>query len=604
MKRLAEFIARFSNELSIALVLVIFFCHHGFFSNPKSELIKSDGFGYYSYLPAKFIYHDPSYTFLEKYHKENYESTGLQGFTNEVNGRKVNKYFIGVSVLLLPFFFLAHWLSMAFGFAPDGYSLLYQYFTGLGAIFYLWFGCRYCSRLMRMYGISQGTTAMVIPALVFGTLLFHYTVFEPSMSHVYSFAAISGFLYFTKKATLEHEGRHYFLAFIALGFIVLLRPVNILVVLAIPFLAGNKTVLLQTIFAFFKRKRTLFISVLGFALLVSIQLLAWHKQTGSALLWSYSGEGFYFSDPHIFGALFSYKKGLFVYTPIAFLALVGFFFLRKRLFELTSLFLFLLITVYVISSWHDWSYGMSFGYRPLTDHFAFVALLAGFAFQLLTPLILKGAYALLLLACIGLNQVQDFQYRHYILHWSIMSETKYWKVFLKTGDRFKGYLWDQMYYEDVHGNLLSSHTTDLESKKDPWEVPKPFSAGTAAHSGSQVSLTDSTNEYGATLVVKSGSIINKTGESYVRVKLWKYAEASDTGAFLVISIDSANGKNYSYWTIPFEKISWHKTSQWEEVRFGAPLKGHGDPDDIIKVYVWNPTRERLLLDDITVEFFR
>jgi hypothetical protein len=46
---------------------------------------------------------------------------------------------------------------------------------------------------------------------------------------------------------------------------------------------------------------------------------------------------------------------------------------------------------------------------------------------------------------IPINIIQSYQYKEYILHWIDMDKEKYWKVFLKTEDRFKGILWKKDY---------------------------------------------------------------------------------------------------------------------------------------------------------------
>src|SRR5689334_22308866 len=61
-----------------------------------NDAIRSDGIGYYSYLPALFIYHDATYHFCDTLWQTKYPnliSTGGSAFCNEIEGRKVNKYF-------------------------------------------------------------------------------------------------------------------------------------------------------------------------------------------------------------------------------------------------------------------------------------------------------------------------------------------------------------------------------------------------------------------------------------------------------------------------------------------------------------------------------
>ena len=42
---------------------------------------------------------------------------------------------------------------------------------------------------------------------------------------------------------------------------------------------------------------------------------------------------------------------------------------------------------------------------------------------------------------IPINIIQTYQYKEYILHWIDMDKEKYWQVFLKTDDKYKGLLW-------------------------------------------------------------------------------------------------------------------------------------------------------------------
>lgn len=604
LKKLIQLITRFSNELILIGALICFFNIYGFFNNKQSEIIVSDGFGYYSYLPAKFIYKDYSYSFLKENHKKHYRYTGLPDFTNQVNKKKVNKYFVGVAVLLLPFFLIAHWISVLFGYPPDGFSLIYQYFTALGGMFYLWVGCRYTARLMRLYMAPELLITFILGCLVFGTILYHYVVLEPSMSHVYSFAAIAAFLYYMKKLFLENNSKYLIAASIALGFVTIIRPVNGLVVLALPFLAGDPQTLLAGLLNIFKRFKMLLISLTVFGLIVFIQFLVWYDQAGVFIVWSYGDEGFDFSNPHLLGVLFSYKKGLFIYTPLAFLAVLGFFYLRKRSFELLSLLGFLFVTLYVMSSWHSWYYGMSFGFRPFIDYFAIVALLLYFAFEALRLLAVKIAFAALMLSSIYINQVQDYQYRNYILHWSTMTAEKYWKVFLSMDEKYRGYLWNILYYDDIEGKPLSKFSTDLERETSNWFPQKLISVGAFSHSGTKVCLTDSSNIYSTTLIIKSDSTLSRQENVYLRARFWKYSEEDVSKAAFIVSVDSANGKNYYYSAIAFERVCKTIPDTWQEVLFGAPLPRTNNFDDVIKIYVWNPTGKRMLLDDFEVEFLR
>ena len=135
--------------------------------------------------------------------------------------------------------------------------------------------------------------------------IFNYVFVEPAMSHVYSWCFISGFLYFIKSFLLEHKARDFYWAALFLGIIILIRPINGIVVLSIPFIA-------QEMFHFrrFFQVRLMLKSAAIVLSIVSIQLLLWKVQTGNYFIHSYKNEGFYFANPELFNCLFSFRNGI------------------------------------------------------------------------------------------------------------------------------------------------------------------------------------------------------------------------------------------------------------------------------------------------------
>jgi hypothetical protein len=109
--------------------------------------INGDGRGYYAYLPAIFIYHDLNFDFVKK--TDNVPEIFVGNFLNEKDGKKFDKYFIGVAVLLLPFFSIAYLLSVILGYSLDGYSQLFQYSVSFAALFYLTTGLFFIVRLLQ-----------------------------------------------------------------------------------------------------------------------------------------------------------------------------------------------------------------------------------------------------------------------------------------------------------------------------------------------------------------------------------------------------------------------------------------------------------------------
>jgi hypothetical protein len=163
------------------------------------------------------------------------------------------------------------------------------------------------------------------------------------------------------------------------------------------------------------------------------QLIYWKMQTGNFMYYSYSGEHFFFNHPRIWKGLFSFRKGWLLYTPMAALALAGFFFLKKNARPLLiPLYLYTFLNIWIVLSWWCWWYGGGFGLRAFIESFAFLAfpLAALWAWALK-----KGwvAYVGLMIVAgffIRLNLFQSKQYREGKLHWDSMSKAMYKATFL------------------------------------------------------------------------------------------------------------------------------------------------------------------------------
>jgi hypothetical protein len=169
-----------------------------------------------------------------------------------------------------------------------------------------------------------------------------------------------------------------------------------------------------------------------------IQLVIYKIQTDHFLIYSYNEEGFNFLSPHISDFLFSYRKGLFVYTPVFFISFAGAYFLYKenrvRFLFLTG---FLVILVYVFSSWWLWYYGGSFSQRVMIDYFVIPAMLIGYFLFNVKSIRIKRIYIGILTILLLVNIIQSEQYRIAHIEWSEMNKEKYWKVFLRVDKLIK-----------------------------------------------------------------------------------------------------------------------------------------------------------------------
>jgi hypothetical protein len=598
-----ETINGYLTPLIIAIALAIsFFASHGFFDNKKSAIIRSDGLSYYSYLPALFIYGDYSEGFVKEKFPKYYEGTGIPEYMQNVDGKSVNKYFFGTAVLMYPFFITAHWLSLYFKMPADGYSIFYQYLIGLSAVFYAFIGLFYCHRLLRLYSAGNRHSFLILLLLAFGTNLFFYSVVEATMSHAYSFAAVSAFLYYSKIIFERKNKSHIIPACIALGFVILIRPFNVLILLSLPFLAGSFSGFRDGLRFLLQNWRRTFTGILFLTIIVSLQCLIWYKQTGHFIVYSYTYERFYFRSPHLFKVLFSYQKGLFVYTPLTFLALAGMIvYFRQRRFESIAFVASFMIVAYIMSCWHEWYYGDSFGFRPMIEYLPLFAILLLFTLQQLRSTMIKRIFVLLLLMTIFVNQVQSYQYKNFILHWHLMSKYKYWKVFLKTDKKWAGYVWDNPEPADLKGKLILSSYNDFESDKNGWTNTSIKEVGDEAHSGKKITVLDAENIYSNTLLV-TDTMIFSASKPAVSVVGYIRGDLNMPGDLkLMISYENSGGVYYNNERI-IDKLSNDKNG-WKKFEVAAVLKKTEAKSDLIKVFLWNPEKNSYDIDDVEITFF-
>jgi len=396
-------------------------------------IIEADGKGYYAYLPAIFIYHDLNFSFFDEIENEKYKSEyHFYEYRIGAKGKVINKYYVGSAVAMAPFFLAGHFLSIITKQPLDGYSWYYTFMINIASLFWLFIACVYLLKILRLYNVKDKNITLILLAIVFGTNVFYYTVEEFAMSHIYSFAFINMFIFYLKKYFISLNPKLLPVLGFTLGMIFIIRPVNIIVLAALPFIAGSGKVL----FAGLRNKLTslpyLLVSGSLFILIVFIQLIIYKLQTGVFWVYSYGEEGFNLLNPHIFAILFSYKKGLFLYTPMLFISLTGLYFLyKKSKFESASLLIFLFFITYIFSSWWMWYYGGSFSSRVYIEYFAFFALMLGLTLENLKTLWVRRTYIGLMILFTLLCQIQTYQYRYYFIHWSDMDMEKYWDVFMR-----------------------------------------------------------------------------------------------------------------------------------------------------------------------------
>ncbi len=399
--------------------------------NNLQGVIFWDIINYYAYLPATIIYGDPGMNFIDDNPAEFQDKIWVQRMPN---GRYVNKMSMGMSVAYSPFFLMAHALAKPLGYPSDGYSVPYRFALVMSSLAYLLLGLFFVARILKRW-FSPLVISLTMIGIVIGTNLLFYTTIEAPMSHVYSFALFAFFLWTTLQWYDHPSAGWSILLGLLAGWIALIRPTNLLIIiLFLTWGITNVSAIKARLQLFLRNYPLILLMVLAATMMWIPQLLYWKYTTGSWLYWSYGDERFFFDQPAIMKGLFSYRKGWLLYTPLMILALLGIIRLRRRL---TSAFLpvllFVLLNIYIVTSWWSWWYGGSFGLRAFIDSYSILALplAASLEWILSRRIGLKVGLLLVFILLVAHSIFQTFQYYYGSIHWDGMTRAAYRDSFLR-----------------------------------------------------------------------------------------------------------------------------------------------------------------------------
>lgn len=420
----------------LAALLVDFSAHKW----KKNEVFNYDVYGYHNYLPAIFIYHDiTEYKFLDSIEVK-YRPTGDKfykyGLTEAPKTHYLcNQYPIGVALFQLPFFAVAHtWATLTHQDPPDGYSSPYQHATVLSTLLFATLALLLLISFLRNY-FSTGVVFFTVLLLAMGTNFFQYATLESGFSHVYLFFLYTAILYLTRKWYLNATVSHSILLGICIGLCAITRPIDILAFL-IPLCWVNSDIPKR---AYLKANRNKILLIILFTFIITLpQLIYWKYVTDQWMYYSYTKvDYFQFDRFRLIHGLFSYRKGWFIYTPIALLAFISVLHISRQsnfYFYKKVFWVFFLPMLFLVFSWHNWFYGWSFGCRALIQTLPVLAIpIALLLEKSLTFTILQkmGLY-ITISFFVFLNLFQTWQYNKGILHGSMMNESMYWRIFLTT----------------------------------------------------------------------------------------------------------------------------------------------------------------------------
>ena len=368
--------------------------------------VRGDGVGYYAFARAPLIEHNLDFSHDYQAANPSFREARLDengrplAFFRTRTGHLDNHFTVGPAILWSPFLLLAHagvLIARAFGSAvpADGFSAPYRIAMAFATGLYGFIGLLLSFRLARHY-VEERWALLSTIAIWWASSLPVYMYFNPSWSHAHSAFAVALFLFYwhkTRSSRAVGQWRQWLVLGLCAGLMMNVYYPNtlilaVLLVEAVPqYLAALRsrergghsvTQLLLRHFLFF---------AVIFASLVPT-LIARQIVSGSPFDTGYiSLKDWLWRSPVFLSVLFSSNHGLFVWTPLLLLSIIGLVvFAFRRPAAGRPLLVAALCFYFFIACYPDWAGISSFGNRffvSLTSLFViglavFLSAISGF----------------------------------------------------------------------------------------------------------------------------------------------------------------------------------------------------------------------------------
>jgi hypothetical protein len=616
---------KISSKTTFYLIVILTVASAFFYKNWKTDWFNfnGDSLGYYSYLPAFFIYKDLDNLDLTTFHRvktalnykhpnelhQNYH-TG-----NIVNGKRLIQYTSGVAILQMPFFFIAHAIANPLGYEADGYSPPYKTLIFFGNIFYVMLGLWFLRKILRGYGFSESTVVLALFLVVFTTNLHYFTVYSGYMAHSYLFALFAFLIRHTIKFYENPNAKNIFLIGFFTGLIALIRPLDGLIAV-VPLLYGIFSQSdFKERFKFFLNNKTLVaIGLVGAIIPILPQLFYWKHITGHWIFNSYLNQGFIFNFSQVKEGLISFKNGWLIYTPIMFFALIGIYFMWRKQAQKTALrlpiALFLPTYICFIYFWWCFYYINGFGSRPMIDTYALLAIpLSIFMEKIMKKHWIFAFWLLLAAFFTWLNVFQTYQMSQNLLV-SEASNATFWRVSLgKTELNYQDLVafdsneWQPKEEETTSGKMFFFN--DFEDTLNQSIAKSPIFEG-------QNACEIKPNSYGPTVNLKGNEVLDY---KWIKVSGWFYAPTIDIMNLYdrsTLEVKITKGEKKITWKSIFieskinnnNAIYGGQAQKWGRVWFYMKIPSNIEDAGNISIFVSNKTYHTLLVDNFQVELYK
>ena len=408
---------------NLSRIIIVFVVLNTLFAEQRwtreVDVIKADVRGYYTYLPALFIYDDILLEHPEEFPEEIW-------YVDEPGNNRYIKYSIGPAIFYTPFFLVAHQLAEPLGYEANGYTAPYRFGVVMSAFAFLLLALLFLGKLLRKH-FTDLATAGTLLVVFLGSNVWTYSVNEMAYPHLFSLSLVSMFCYFGASWLEDQRNKWTILTGLLAGLMVLTRPVDaIFLVFFLLYQVRSFDAFKERIVLIKNSFGKIGLMIAMFVLAISPQFIYYKVVFDDFFYFTYREEGFFFSNPQLYSALFDFRNGYLIYSPLMVFSLIGFFFLRKhsglKWFSITAVGIY----IFVISSWWCWWY-VGFGNRSFINVAPISALpmAAFFQWALSKGKWLSFVLLVIIYGGIQLNMFQADQLTKGLIHWDAMTFESY-----------------------------------------------------------------------------------------------------------------------------------------------------------------------------------
>ena len=578
----------------ITLIFTCLFLSIYRINNVSKKEISWDVLGYYLYLPATFVHHDPmmnDISWLQKVNEEKQLAGTLYMVSSNDEGKPMYFFLMGTAILYSPFYFIGDYIAASNGYPTDGFSMPYQYSMVIGGILFTIIGLIYFRKILLTF-FSEKLTAILILLIVFGTNYIHHLTLKNLETVNLLFMLVSIVIWFTIKWHQEQKFKHLLKIGISITLIGLIKPTEAIIIL-FPILwnVTSKQLLFEKVNLLKRYKKQLIYTILICLLIALPQISYWYIKTGHIIYDTYKnpGVGLDLTSPHILNILFSFRKGWLIYTPIMLFSLIGFYHLyqnRKDIFY--ACFIYFIASFYIISSWSEWWYGAAFSVRPLITLYPILAVSLGYFLLWIhsKSILFKFSITGSIIFFVFLNQFQWWQLKNYILDPYRTTNAYYFRTFLKTS----------VTEDDQKLLLIARDFTAMNEFKNQKDYKIKFSK-------SFLNQTIKENEEFSMIYEAPYKELTEKDHLWIKGEIETFNTPKGDSLNVPILVFTFERKEGAYGYFPPEIKTYSEEEKWVKSEFNYLTPEIRNTKDRFKIYVWNRSKKKLKIRNIRVTTF-